>query len=647
MERPPSEPVPSVTMMSMARFDGAAPPAGVRHAGLRRSAVEVAQRADGSLLVQWPQDVAALHPGRAAPDAATECVVANVVDWLPVWARARPDTIMLTETGNDGVLTEVDYRRAWSAVQAIGHGLLALGLHNGDRSPVLALLSGNSVHQALLTFAALYVGWTVAPITPAYAAAGSRSERLAQMYGLLHPDLVYSETLDDARAALDHLGVAPSARLDRHRLADWIDASTAQDPAALAQAHATVRGDHVAKIMFTSGSTGIPKGVVMTHAMLAAAQATSAANLALRPASPQAYLDWLPWHHVMGGNVMLGRLLRFGGTLHIDGGRPAPGKFEETLRNLRRVSPTFYFNVPLGYAMLAAELEKDEVLAARFFSRLEYLSFGGASMSVELVNRLHTLAIRHVGYALPITSGYGATETSGPGLSTTWDMESGGALGLPAPGIVAKLKPLGDRFDLHLAGAGLAPRYLGGAATEMDDEGFVRTGDAVAWIDPRDPLKGLAFAGRVAEEFKLLSGTWVNVGSLRQRVIEALAPYVSDAVLTGHDRAYVGALLFMNERAVRREFPDATGLAREDLVRYPPLVQRLAAQLEHMRGGSSMRVIRAMLQSEDPVAEAFEITDKGYINQRAVLQRRSALVEALYAKAPAASVACLDVHSAP
>jgi feruloyl-CoA synthase len=648
MERPPSELAPAVAMKSVARFDGAAPPAGVRHSGLRRNSIQVAQRADGSQLVQWPPDTASLCHGIATPDAPTERMVANVVDWLSVWADARPDTIMLTETGSDGALTEIDYRHAWSAVQAIGHALLVLGQRFGDRSPVLALLSGNSVHQALLTFAALYVGWTVAPITPAYAAAGSRSERLAQVFDLLQPDFVYCESLDDARPALDHLRVAASARLDRHGVAHWIDqASKEVDANALARAHAKARGDHVAKIMFTSGSTGIPKGVVMTHAMLAAAQATSAANLAMRPATPQVYLDWLPWHHVMGGNVVLNRLLRFGGTLHIDGGRPAPGKFEETVRNLRRVSPTFYFSVPLGYAMLAAELEKDEALAARFFDRLEYLSFGGASLSVDLVNRLRTLAIRHVGYALPITSGYGATETSGPGLSTTWDMESGGALGLPAPGIVAKLKPLDDRFELHLAGASLAPRYLGGTATEMDAEGYVRTGDAVAWIDPDDPLKGLAFAGRVAEEFKLLSGTWVNVGSLRQRVIDALAPYVSDAVLTGHDRAYVGALLFMNERAVRREFSDASHLAREDLVRHGPLVQRLSARLERLQGGSSMRVIRAMLLSEDPVAEAFEITDKGYINQRAVLQRRSTLVEALYANMPDASVACLDFHSAP
>jgi feruloyl-CoA synthase len=380
----------------------------------------------------------------------------------------------------------------------------------------------------------------------------------------------------------------------------------------------------------------------MTHAMLAGAQATSAANLSVRPAAHQVYLDWLPWHHVMGGNVVLNRLLRFGGTLHIDGGRPAPGKFDETLRHLQDISPTFYFNVPLGYAMLASALEKDSALAANFFRRLEYLSFGGASLSVELVERLRALSVQHVGYALPITSGYGATETSGPGLSTTWEMASGGALGLPAPGIVAKLQPLGDRYELHLCGACIASSYVGGARTERDDEDCLRTGDAVVWVDPEDPLKGLAFAGRVSEEFKLLSGTWVGVGVLRQRVVEALAPFATDAVLTGHDREYVGALLFMNERALREHFPETGALDREALARHPAVVDAVAARLQRLQGGSSMRVPRAMLLAEDPVAEAFEITDKGYINQRAVLQRRAASVEALYAETPDTRVARID-----
>lgn len=642
MEPTPLESVSSIAVTSTARCEGKPPPAGARHAALRRSSIEIQTRADGSLLVQWPSDAVALGPGPAEAEAPTERIVANVVDWLPVWAKAQPLTVMLAQTDGQGASTQLNYREAWTGVQAIGHGLLGLGKNLG-RAPVLALLSGNSLHQALLTFAALYVGWAVAPVTPAYANAGAGSERLTQIFEALRPDFVYSESADEAGKALDRLGITAQARLDRRSIEAWIaQPPLASDPGALPRAHAAAQGEHVAKIMFTSGSTGIPKGVLITHAMLAAAQATSAANLAAPPGTPQVYLDWLPWHHVMGGNVVLNRLLRFGGTLHIDGGRPAPGKFDETLRNLRHVSPTFYFNVPLGYAMLASALEMDNDLAACFFQCLEYMSFGGASLSAELVDRLRALSVRHVGYALPITSGYGATETSGPGLSTTWEMESSGALGLPAPGLIAKLQPLDGRYELHLAGGNLASRYIGGASTSIDSEGYFRTGDAVAWIDRQHPLKGLAFAGRVSEEFKLASGTWVNVGVLRQRIIDALSPLVSDAVLTGHERAYVGALLFMNERALREQFPQARDLTREDLARHAPIVQALAARLCRLQGGSSMRVQRAMLLAEDPVADAFEITDKGYINQRAVLQRRAALVEALHAATPDASVACIE-----
>ena len=601
----------------------------------REFAIETLRRPDGSFLLKWPDAACGIHDGVAGPDAAMTMKVANVTEWMRVWATERPDTLFMAERNARGGWDELTYAQAWKRMRRIAWALIRDYDAPWEPLPRLAIVSPNSIRQALLTLAALHVGVAVAPVSPAYAQVDGDPVRLRAVVDALAPRLVYAERPERVAKALAAVPLRNVKLISAELLDIWCEVDRLDDE-LIDLFHREARGNRVAKIMFTSGSTGVPRGMPMTHDMLAAAQVTTAALWTHAPGQQQVYLEWLPWHHVMGGNVQLNRVLRQGATAYLDAGKPVPGLFDSTLKNLREVAPTLYFSVPLGYAMLVPELERDASLAKQFFSRLGVLSFGGSALSPDLIRRLQDLSEAVTGRRIVVTSGYGATETCGPGLMTPHNAVRTGSLGLPSPGMAAKLVPYEDRYELRLAGEAISGRYLGESepgSQAVDDEGFYRTGDAVRWVDEADAMQGLAFAGRISEDFKLASGTWVNVGALRQRLLEALSPLASDAVLTGQDRHAVAALVFLNDAACR-ELCKAPGLGRPELMQHPLLLEEFELRLRSFNAhgsASSGRVERLMLQGEAPVAEAFEVTDKGYLNQRMILQRRAALVEALYA----------------
>ena len=410
--------------------------------------------------------------------------------------------------------------------------------------------------------------------------------------------------------AVDHVPAGAIA------FSDAVRESAPEDADAI---HDALPRDLPAKYMFTSGSTGVPKAVVVTHGMLAAAQQITAQVVAQRPDGPMVQVDWLPWHHVMGGNVVLGRLLRFGGTLYIDDGRPLPGRFAQTLANLREVAPTYYFNVPAGYAMLVEELERDEGFARHFLSNLEFAYFSGASLPQEVHDRFQQVALRTVGRPVVIGTAYAATETTAAVMLRTWASEHSSCVGLPLPGCELKLVPdptLPGRYELRVRGPNVFRRYLGQDVESpgRDEEDFYRGGDAVRFVDADEPAAGLQFGGRLSEDFKLANGTWVRTAALRQRLLDAGAPLVREAVVLGEGREWVGALVWV--------VSDSPGLR-----------DQLATVLKKVNGdvtAASLRIARVVIESEPLSSAAYELTDKGSVNVRAVAERRGASVQALF-----------------
>ncbi len=616
--------------------NGPATPAGYRPVPYPKRQTLCERRADGTLILRSP---------KAAPTLAHN----SFAGFIPQWATHRGDAPAICARDEHGAWRRLSWTELWRQVQAVGAALLEMRLGQGRP---LVLLSGNSIEQAVLLLAAEYVGVPAAPVSPAYSLLSSDFARLKGVCELVPPAALFVQDEKAFARAIDALGCPevpviavrggqPGQRAWSELLATEL---TPARRAQVADAHAAIQPKDVARVLFTSGSTGVPKGVPASYRNFQAC----AANLldlfdALDISEPPVFLDWLPWHHALGGVLNLGRSILLGATHYIDDGRPLPGQFEKTVRNLREVSPTVMSTVPSAWAMLATELERDPELARCLFARVVNLGYGGASLPRDVSERIQRVAERTVGERIVFATGLASTETTGVGTSRSWASEELADIGAPGPGTEIKLVPLeGGRHEIRVRGAHNFEGYVGQpelTRAAFDEEDFFRLGDAVRLIDPADPTRGMRFDGRVGEDFKLVNGTWVRTGAVRLELVERCAPLITDAVICGHDREFVAALAWPNLAACRRLAPELAELDAATLVRHPTLVGALRERLGAPGAGASLEVKRLMLMAEPPSMDANEIADKGYVNQGATRARRAHLVQELYRAEPDAHVA--------
>ena len=557
----------------------------IRKVALGPRDVLVERRGGGIVQVRSP------HRLPAYPD--------TLIERLEHWAKAAPDRVLFAQRSGEG-WRRLSYKEALARARRVGQYLL--GKELSAERPLL-VLSGNDIEHALLHLGAMYVGIPYAPVSPAYSLLSTDFLKLKSIFALLTPGLVFVSSRAPFDKALAH---APCEVIDR--LPD------AEPTAALERARVAIGPDTIAKFLFTSGSTGAPKAVVNTQRMWCANQEMVRQTLTWVQDEPPLMVDWAPWHHTAGGNKDLGMVLYNGGTMYIDEGKPLPGAIEATVRNLREISPNWYFTVPKGYEMLLPYFKADAALRENFFRRLKALWFAGAGVAQHVFEEYKKLSRETCGEEVLFLTGLGSTETAPYAMSRTWDSDDASNMGVPPPGGEIKLVPMeaseAGKYEARVKGPHITPGYWRQpelTAAAFDEEGWYRLGDSFVFESPE---KGLLFRGRISEDFKLSTGTWVQVGPLRASFIEHFAPLVRDVVIAGEGRSEVGALIFLSGNAARAEL-----LAR--LKNFPST-------------GSSNRIARALVLDEPPSLDAGEMTDKGSINQRAVLRRRAALVEELY-----------------
>jgi feruloyl-CoA synthase len=571
---------------------------------------------------------------RAAADLGPYAV--RTTDRLRFWAGAAPERTFVARRDASGAWRRLSYSEALAGARAIGQALLDRGL---SLARPLVILSGNDIEHALLALACQYVGVPYAPVSPAYSLVSQDFDKLRHIIDLLHPGLVFAaEGGDYARAVHAVCGSdveCVSTDTVPHTTPFASLLATVPTAAVDAAMHAT-GPDTIAKFLFTSGSTKLPKAVVNTQRMLCSNMQMLLQCWPFLADEPPVLLDWLPWNHTFGGNKDFNLVLFNGGTLYIDDGKPTPHGIAQTIANLRDIAPTIYFNVPKGWEDVAHALQADPVLCRNFYSRLKLQFYAGASLAQPVWDQLHATADATCGERILMTTGLGMTETAPCALFVMRDDIHAGELGTPCPGMEVKLVPCGDKLEVRYRGPNVTPGYWGApeeTAAMFDGEGFFCSGDAVRWLDPARPDLGFVFDGRVAEDFKLNTGTWVSVGPLRARVAHEGAPYVQDAVVTGHDRADIGLLIIPNLGQCRQLAALPAAAVAADVLAAAPVqafFRQLVDRLHAQGTGSATRVQRALLLAEAPSIDRGEITDKGSINQRAVLKHRAGDVAALY-----------------
>ncbi|HEX5777189.1 MAG TPA: AMP-binding protein [Caulobacteraceae bacterium] len=592
--------------------------------------VTVERRDDGSILIS----------SNHAPGEGPR----SIAHLLAQKAAEHPDRpYMKQREPGHGPWRGVTYGEALRAAEGIAQALIDRGLSGDDSVMVLSL---NSIEHALIMLGCYTAGVPVAPISPAYSLISSDHAKLRHCAAVVKPKVVFAQS-----GAMYERAIATLREMDPSLVFVTADGAEGTIPLseftsttptkAVHEARERLGHDTVAKYLFTSGSTGMPKGVPQTHGMMAG---VIAGQEGLRipeeedPSFVPQSLEWMPWSHISAGNIGFNGNLWAGGTVHLDEGKPIPGMFETTIKNLYEVSPVVFGSAPVAFAMLAEAMEKDPTLRESFFRNMRYMGYGGATLSNDVYDRLQALAIAQTGQRIPLTTMYGATETQGITV-THWATERVGLVGLPLPGITLKLVPNGSKYEVRVKGPTVTSGYHGDpekTAAAFDEEGFYKLGDAARFVDDNDPAQGLVFDGRVTEDFKLDSGTWVSVGVLRPDLVGACSPYVQDAVIAGQDKPFIGALFWPSMAGMQALAADEG--PGSPLDKLTALIRERLRAFNATAGGSSRRVARFIVMTEPPSIDAGEITDKGYVNQRATLERRAGLVDGLYANPPAEGV---------